>query len=266
MLNIIMWKWHQRVGKRGEHPFRETYTPTHVHALIHQLKTFCKLSFRIIVVTDDPIGLNCETFPLWPDHSNLPNYSGANLPSCYRRLRIFDPVTQRAMGITPGERIVSLDLDALIVNDVTPLFDRPDECVFYHVPGTRVKTVLNGSLFLFTAGRLDWLWTEFDPLTSPRDACKKGYLGSDQAYLSAQLLGKSFVGRWTADQDGVYSFYRDIRIRRASLAKARIVFWSGRIKPWHREAKTLAPWVSRYVNYDLKPPTQEHPINVARTA
>jgi hypothetical protein len=94
------------------------------------------------------------------------------------------------MGITPGERIVSLDLDALIVNDVTPLFDRPDECVFYHVPGTRVKTVLNGSLFLFTAGRLDWLWTEFDPLTSPRDACKKGYLGSDQAYLSAQLLGK----------------------------------------------------------------------------
>jgi hypothetical protein len=46
---------------------------------------------RVVCVTDDPSGITeCDTHPLWDDCSKLRNASGAHLPSCYRRLKLYD--------------------------------------------------------------------------------------------------------------------------------------------------------------------------------
>ncbi len=168
-------------------------------------------------------------------------------------MKIFDPATIAAMGIPQGTRLVSIDLDLVVLNQIDGLFNRPERFVGWHVPGHRIKgPVLNGSLFMWNAGDLGWLWSEFDPATSPKAACSKGYLGSDQAYLSHRLIGQDFVGKWTPERDGVLSFYRDIRGRKFLAASARIVFFAGRVKPWHQDVKFQAPWIARYVDYNQK--------------
>lgn len=183
---------------------------------------------RVVCVTDDPTGVVCETFPLWRDCATLPNASGAHLPSCYRRLRLFDPATQEAMGIAEGERIVSLDLDAVVVGKLNGLFDRPDAFVGWAVRGSHHPRVYNGSMWMLRAGAHPEVWTTFNPESSPKRAAAAGYRGSDQAWMTYRL--NHCVG-WTA-ADGVYSYHLDVRGRPDLPPNARIVMFHGRVKPW----------------------------------
>lgn len=242
MLHILLWKWHQQ-------GFRCPYGAEHVNIMVHQLRRNLTIPYRALCVTDDADGVECESFPLWSDHKALRNASGPHLPSCYRRLRVFDTATQKSMGIVDGDRVVSLDLDTIICQNIDSLFLRNEPYVGWAVPGARHEKVYNGSMFMFAAGQFDWLWQEFDAHKSPFETAKKGFFGSDQAYLSQKLLEFDLVGDWTTN-DGVLSYPRDIRSICKLPAYTRMVMFHGRAKPWDDFVMKQSPWVTRYWRMD----------------
>src|SRR5690606_16506721 len=183
MLHVVLWKWNQP-------GYRERFTSEHVNVMGKMLRRHMNgYRHRVVCVTDNSsrIDPTIDTFPLWNNYNHLPNASGRHLPSCYRRLKIFDPVTQREMGINPGDRVMSIDLDMVIARDLRPLVTRQEPFVGWAVRGTVHPRVFNGSMFMFTAGEFEEVWTSFHPELSPRKAFKLGYFGSDQAWLSFNL-------------------------------------------------------------------------------
>lgn len=245
MINFVLWKWRQKLTPNA-------YTANYVNAMVHMLSLRHSEPHRILCVTDDPRGIVCETFPLWDDCAHLRNASGQHLPSCYRRLKLFDRQTQQLLRIKEGDKIVSIDLDAILVRDVTPLFKRDERFVAWRVPGTRHEWVYNGSMFMFAAGDLDYVWHDFDPRQnhSPVKSLLAGYMGSDQGWLSYKLIKEPFAGGWTAEHDGVFSFVRNVekgrmnRHKKMNPLNARIVFFAGRRKPWHADVLKEHPWIN----------------------
>lgn len=150
------------------------------------------------------------------------------------------------MGIAQGERVASMDLDTLILQDFLKLFQGGGDFVGWKVPGTVHPWVMNGSLWMFTAGKLQYLWDDFDSHKSPGMAANAGYMGSDQGYLSYSLMGREFVKHWT-NLDGVLCYTRDIRKFRHLPAHTKVVFFPGRMKPWDQATLLESPWIKRYV-------------------
>jgi hypothetical protein len=239
--HIVLWKWDG--GFEGD----RRYTYQHVNAMVAMIKENTKTMphpVRIVCVTDDPGGItqDCDTHPLWNDCDGLVNAAGKNLPSCYRRLKLYDPETQRAMDIEPGDRILSLDLDTVICGDLRQILETPGQFVGWKMAGTYQPEVFNGSFQMFTAGDLAEIWTEFDPLKSPQAARQAGFLGSDQSWLSWRLI--------KSGQNIEYPVLASypLHCRRMSLfsARTRLVFFHGRLKPWSVEAQADSPWIRRY--------------------
>lgn len=238
MHHVILWKWTQP-------GFREAYSSHHVNKLAEALAVNLNMPHRIICITDDANGITaCPTHELWGNLSDVPNRSGKHLPSCYRRLRLFDPAIQSALGIAKGDRIVSLDLDTLVTGKLSEIFGRKDRWVGWAVRGHFHPRVFNGSLWMFTAGDLEHMWTEFDPKTSP-DICQKaGFFGSDQSWLSYKLANKPDTFGWSWPH--VVSYPREVRVQRTLDQRTRIIFFHGARKPWHLEVQRESPWVHRY--------------------
>lgn len=237
MITLVLWKWHQQ-------GYRDTYTMEHANLMANMLQRNLTIPHRILLVTDDPAGAEMETFPLWDDFKNLKNASGAHLPSCYRRLKLFDPETQTAMGIEKGSRIASIDLDACVIQNCDKLFTRKEKWVGWGVRGTYHQRVFNGSMWMFTAGEFVDLWKSFDPVRSPRAALQGGFMGSDQGWLSYNLARRPDCAGWSWPH--VASFPREIyRLKRIDVNNC-IVFFHGRNKPWQTETLRIAPWLRRY--------------------
>lgn len=243
MLHIVLWKWSQPNA-------REVYTAHHINVMARMLhRNLAGVRYRVICVTDAPLGIECENFPLWSDHDDLPNATKFDLPSCYRRLKLYDPATQRSLGIMPGDRIMSIDVDAVITGPLKPMLEavKPYRFMGWALPGTHHPKVFNGSLQIFTAGDLSFIWERFDPATSPQEALKAGYLGSDQSWLSMHLvkheqcegLGYPTVASYPAHIRKLGILQRD----------TRIIFFHGKRKPWHTATMKESSWVARYWRY-----------------
>jgi hypothetical protein len=235
VIHFVCWKW------RSDW-YRTTFTAEHVNVLAAMLRRHCSAPHRLLCVTDDAKGVKVDTHPLWDNLSELQNPCGYNLPSCYRRLRIFDPAITRAMGIADGERVVSLDLDLIIASEVSPLYERSETFVGWRGVGTYRPVVYNGSMFMFSAGALPWLWSEFDPKVSPHKTREARFFGSDQAWLSMRLATSDSPG-WDTP-DGVYSYSRDLREARQLPDNTRIVFFNGKRKPWESDTRARSPWIT----------------------
>lgn len=235
MITFICWKW----APAG---YRTTYTAEHVNIWAAGIRRHFRAEHRLICVTDDPTGVEIETFPLWTDFSHLKNPNGDHLPSCYRRLKMFSGFQTAEMDIEEGMYVVSIDLDVVFVNDLRPLFlGKKVDYIGWKGPGTYHPVVYNGTLIMFKAGRCEWLWKNFDPMTSPVQARTAKFFGSDQGYLSYQLKGRvpGFNQR-----DGVLSYTRDIHGTRNHLPQmARIVSFNGKHKPWDARVQAMSPWI-----------------------
>jgi hypothetical protein len=199
---------------------------------------------RVVCVTDDPTGISCETFPLWEDCGKLRNASGAHLPSCYRRLKIYDRATQRELGIPVADRVVSIDLDSLVTGNLRDVLLKKGIFVGWKLAGMNHDETYNGSFQMFTAGSLRDIWEDFDPARSPQVASAAGWRGSDQAWLSMKLIGRE--GCTNIDYPTFASYPLHIRKMGAFSARTRLVFFHGKKKPWSPEARAEASWISRY--------------------
>ena len=230
MLNICCFKWTPPAG------YRSTFGPETVNVLQRMVARHYAAPHRFTCITDDPRGLDpaVHIVPLWSDFATVPSPHGGHNPSCYRRLRVFAP------DIAPilGERFVCLDLDTVIVGDLAPLFDRPEDFVIWGE--TDPRSFYNGSMTLHTAGARRQVWETFDPATSPAKAKAAGRFGSDQGWIS-YCLGRG-EATWTR-KDGVYSYRVHLKPQGGRLpADARMVMWHGHVDPWSPAAQQL-DWV-----------------------
>jgi hypothetical protein len=114
------------------------------------------------------------------------------------------------------------------------------------VPGTKHAKVINGSMWMFTAGQqYQWMWDGFDPVRSPEESLKAGFFGSDQSYISSQLVYGQDTGGWTSS-DGVLSYPREVRANRRLPAHSRVVFFHGKRKPWDTHTRLESRWIDKY--------------------
>lgn len=227
MISVVTFKW-------ATPGYRAKFTSEHVNTLRRMVLRHYQAPHRFICITDDPAGLDggIEVVPLWDHHASVQNPTGGGRPSCYRRLKLFDP----AMAEVIGDRFVMLDLDCVICGDLSPLFDRPEEAVFWKSPTN--EWPYNGAMFMANTGARPQLWQDFDPLESPKLTHAAGYRGSDQAWISYKLGWNEAT--WT-ERDGVY-YYGKMRNRQFVPANARIIFTTGGSAPW-----TLRhPWVRKH--------------------
>lgn len=242
MLTFLSWKWEPTPG------YRSHFGPETVHVLKAMIERHYHGPHRFICITDCVKGLQgIETFPLWTDHANVANPSGTHNPSCYRRLKVFSAEAREWFG----ERVVSIDLDTVIVADITSLFETDAEFKIWGESDFPKTQWYNGSLWYLRTGTRTKVWTEFNPRHSPRIARKAGGRGSDQGWLS-YILGRK-EATWGRN-DGIYSFRKHILPNGGMLPDdARVACFHGREDPWGHRAQGL-PWVRKH--YRLNTPLE----------
>lgn len=238
--HVVLWKW------QGAQDVSRQYNYEHVNHMARAIRENTPgMDVRVICVTDDGKGIrDAEVFPLWEDCGELKNATKATLPSCYRRLKLYDQRTQREMGIPRGQRVVGLDLDTLVTGNLTHVLNTRGLFVGWKLAGTHHPHVYNGSFQMFTAGTLTDIWDEFDPEKSPREALQAGYLGSDQSWLSWKLIDREGC------MDIPYPVFASYPLHCRRLghfsAKHRLVFFHGKNKPWFPETRRDSAWINRY--------------------
>lgn len=232
-LTFVSWRWQSPVG------YRSTFAPATVYALKAMIERFYPHPHRFVCVTDQPKDLpGIETIPMWEFGAAIPSPFGRHNPSCYRRLRAFAPDAGKLFG----ERLVSVDLDTVIVSDLTPLFDTEVDFKIWGSSDYKSQWY-NGSLWLLKTGSRPQVWTEFDPDTTPEKAKRAGCFGSDQAVIRFILGSKEAV--W-GEADGVYSYRKHVAPTGNILpANARIVCFHGKHDPWDYRCASV-PWIQQF--------------------
>lgn len=234
MLTFVCWKWKPPLG------YRSKFEAATVNVLYAMLTRHYHEPFELVCVTDDPTGIapHVRIVRLWSDHANLPSPHGRGNPSCYRRLKMFSK--EAATFLAP--RFVSIDLDVVIVGDITGLFAHTLDIKLYG--DTARGTPYNGSLIQHTAGTRTQLWEQFDPLISPVLGLKLKYIGSDQAWIGA-CLGPN-EAKFTA-KDGIYSYRNQIAPQGGMLpATAKIVIMHGHVDPWDPLMQRKHAWIKEH--------------------
>lgn len=222
MINFFCWKW-QSTG------WRAPYRVQHVNALFRMLTDKMKSEFELACITDMPeergFDKGIKKYKLWKD-PKLRVVTAPSSPNCFTRLKLFDP----AMPLPEGG-CVSIDLDCLVLQDLTPLFT---EDWFKIVKGRMCP--YNGSMWQLRENKAPEVYTSFDPKHSPRiisaqrTELGRAYYGSDQGWLSHMIKGAPM---WTED-DGVYQISSTNEI---DLSACRVAFFPGGLKPWSAEMK-----------------------------
>ena len=233
-LIFVCWKWKAPFGYRSE------FKAATVNVLLSMLTRHYHKPFELVCVTDDPVGISekVRTVKLWSDYATVPSPHGRGNPSCYRRLKMFS----REAGQFLGPHFVSIDLDVVIVRDITGLFDQDLDFKMYG--DTARGTPYNGSLIMHKAGTRPQLWEQFNPLTSPLIGLQLKYIGSDQAWIGA-CLGPD-EAKFTA-ADGVYSYRNQILPGGGTLPlAAKLVIMHGHVDPWTPLMQSKHSWIREH--------------------
>jgi hypothetical protein len=132
------------------------------------------------------------------------------------------------------------DLDAVIVGDLAPLFDRSEDFVINAHAGKKPpRQHYNGSMALMNRGARPQVWREFDPQITPAQLQDDPeVVGTDQAWIRT-ILGDG-EARFTA-ADGVYDVRHSPGLDRRLPDNARIVFFSGPRDP--ETEMDRVPWI-----------------------
>ncbi len=193
MLTFVTWKWN------GDHWKKPTqYTAEHVNVLARMIARNYRGDHELVCITDDPTGIDpgVRIVPLWKDP--------AGLGRCWRRLRVFTP----EMGDILAERFVSIDLDTVIVGDITPLFSGGEAFRIWGEYWRR--TPYCASLMMMSAGMRAFVWDEFQQRVDEirRNNGARLPYGSDQDHISRCLF--PWEPMWTM-ADGVHNFNHTVR-------------------------------------------------------
>lgn len=183
-MTVCCWKW----GR--------TFEPVYVNRLQAMLARHLHMPHELVCITDDAQGID-PSIRVLP----LPRRY-VHTPRCRRRMQIFDGAFARAIG----DRILAIDLDVVIVDDITPIVNRPEPLVGWKVKHAQVYS---GSFFLMNAGALQGLYDAFaeDPEGYPSRVQPRG-VPSDQAMLNHWLRSQPPIPFWT-EQHGFVTYFGD---------------------------------------------------------
>lgn len=218
-LSVVCWHW---AGSE------RVYLPEHVNALARMVKRHLPHPHRFICVTDETEGFDPEVDLFQtPDAAKrlggLASPEGRGFPSCYRRLWTFSRAAHAL-----GERVLLLDIDCLVVDDLSPLVDVAEDFVGWRPNYQWGNKRIGGGTWLLRTGTHTHVWEDFCPAQVA--ACRAaGYRGSDQAWLSYKLQSCTV---WPKGAGILGS--QDLKGRFPAKPKgARIVHFNGHRKPWH---------------------------------
>lgn len=163
MLTVVTWLW-RRPGGPG-------FDARYVNRLRSMLERHLRLDHELACVTDEPEGLHPDVRVVAPPKEY------AATPRCRRRMWQWSADRARDFG----SRMLAIDLDVVIVRDLTPIIDRPEPLVAWRVG---YAGVFSGSFILADVGALDGAWAAFrdDPTGFPARTGEKH--ASDQAMLN----------------------------------------------------------------------------------
>ena len=232
MISIVCWKW---TDPAYDHPL----LPEYYNIMLAMLKRHISpdIDWQFVVIGDDSQGLSMEAeFFQLPETKADParNPYGDKFPSCYRRLWLFSKEAECL-----GDRILNIDVDAIIVKNIDNILLREESFVGWTDPQFKWKKVAGG-LYSLTAGAHTDVWDDFDPVHSPQHAKAAGCFGSDQGYMSMKLYPPP--GEYTR-QDGAYYAKWMPRAGRDLNDEARIIQTPGGLKPWMKQANVAYPWM-----------------------
>lgn len=239
-LTVSTFKWTD-----PNYRFRSThsgYTAQDVVRLFESVRKNTNLPLKFVCVTDDPSGIPSwiRTAPIIDEKSVV------EAGGCFRRLPMFGDRAREWIG----ERFLNLDLDALVVGDLTPILSRTEDFIgWWPDQQANRKFRLNGSMIMMTAGSRRQVWDEFridHPLLDDRgDFRNPVYEDSDQAWIN-RILDAEKEAAWGVD-DGVYRYGTEIYKAGGGLpANARIIFFPGKFKPWSELSLERSPWLQQY--------------------
>ena len=236
MISIVTWLW----KSDNPHPKKQMYFGAdHVNRLASMLKRNIDPGFdyELVCVTDmaDGIDESVRVFPLWPDYREM--------GGCYRRLKMFS--NSYVNDFRPY--ILSMDLDTVIVGNVTNILRTVVNKDFQAWGDTHPRTHYNGSLWSLRMGSNPQVWDEFirNPRDIPTITRHKGFVGTDQAVFS-HVFGES-KAKW-GKRDGVYSFnIHHVKSKHPELyGDERIVFFHGKADPSQTFLYNDYPWIQQH--------------------
>lgn len=238
-LTVCTFFWHDPARQRSY-----TFTHDHVRVLKGMVDRHLSLPHRFVCITDDRID-GIETVPIdWRTH--VPG-------TCGIKLMAWRPDIGEVLGC---ERVLTLDLDIVLVASIEPLVSRVDEPVTLwrnpnYVQGGR-RAFYQGSVQLHDAGAHPEVWTEIFRPGAARIVNRR-FGGFEQAWLSEVLPWD--LPHWTS-ADGLYGAGR-IGDHTAGVggelpANARIVSFPGNRAPHQSEMQERFPWLKEHY-VDLHP-------------
>lgn len=159
---------------------------------------------------------------------------------CFCRLRMFDTVWQSWNKL--NDRIVSLDLDAVIVGPIDELFDRPEPFLILRGANAANPNPFNASVMMLRPGFRPDVWSEFS--LAKAEATPFYEFPDDQGWIWHML--PNAAGWPVGAPSGIYGFekpgwpaYGSQRLPEG----ARIVAFIGKRKP---AQYTHVPWVKKH--------------------
>lgn len=184
MISVVCWSW----GKR--------FAPTYVNNLRSMLERHLHLPHRLHCVTNEPGGIDARV-RIVPAPPTLPGDM-----RCRRRLWHF----ARERIAEFGDRILAVDLDLVVLDDITSLIDRAEPIVCWRVGYANVFT---GAFVLFDVGALDGLWRAYkaSPVAFPASTGERN--ASETAMLTHWIRDHHIhVAEWT-ERDGLVMWFGD---------------------------------------------------------
>jgi hypothetical protein len=228
-VTFVCWLW--QGWRAGQYDYR------HVNRLYRQLQQHMTGAWRLVCITDQPAGIECETFPLWSmPRAQIPNRRTGGFafndqtPDCFVRLKLFDPNVGRWFG----NLLVSIDLDTTVYSDLRPLLTAdPFKIAINEVPRANRYC---GTLWQLRPGAHPEVWSDYDSVETPRAIAAAKLRGSDQSWLTLKLPG---APTWTR-RDGVY-WLKGFDRNAAVPTDARLVYFAGDVNPWSRDCALMWP-------------------------
>lgn len=225
MTTLLTWLWSQPKA-------RYVYTADDVNVWARMVRHHVPAGTRIACATTMPEGIDADVDILTPPPFmaiDNPSWSSKlGLPQCYRRLTAFAPDAADWIG---SERFVWMDMDSVILGDLSWLTSLSEQVDFAMFRGTSGRRPYNGSLVIHRCGTRPQLFERFSERRARR--ASQEFIGSDQAWIS-KCLG--WGERTVADDEGVYAWSGNFqqwtrRNGRRPPPNASVVFFPGEAKP-----------------------------------
>jgi len=224
-LSVISWKWH-----KPNPPKRSKFISEHVNILKRMVKRNLTIDHEFVCITDSPDGLDNDIryVPLFKEFAK---WSG-----CYPRLKMFSK--EIASSGMFEDCILSIDLDVVIVDNITPLINFKYDFIISRIAARNQP--YNGSFWFLRLGSRPQIWDKFS--RNPLNLKSQGFGGTDQAWMAYILGSKEKTG---GPEEGVYGYRRHIRNEKMP-ENARLITFQGRNNPWDSDTMNKDKWISRY--------------------